>query len=85
MIPTPGNARIWLALGHIDMRQGMRSLALQVQQVLQKDVHAGDLFVFRGRTGSLCKIVRHDGWRCRCTAAAWSVAGMCGRRRKTEL
>lgn len=61
MIPLPSNARIWLALGHTDMRRGMRSLALQVQQMLKKDVHAGDLFVFRGRSGSLCKILWHDG------------------------
>ena len=61
MIPVPGNARIWLALGHTDMRRGMHSLALQVQQVLKKDVHAGDLWVFRGRSGALCKILWHDG------------------------
>ncbi|MEX1386570.1 IS66 family insertion sequence element accessory protein TnpB, partial [Hydrogenibacillus schlegelii] len=61
MIPVSGNARIWLALGHTDMRRGMRSLALQVQQALRKDVHTGDLFVFRGRSGSLCKILWHDG------------------------
>lgn len=39
----------------------MRSLALQVQQALNKDVHAGDLYVFRGKSGSLCKILWHDG------------------------
>lgn len=61
MIPTPRNARIWLALRYTDMRRGMRSLALQVQQTLNKDAHAGDLFVFRGRSGSLCKILWHDG------------------------
>jgi transposase len=61
VIPVPSNARIWLALGHTDMRRGMRSLALQGLQVLKKDVHAGDLFVFRGRSGSLCKILWHDG------------------------
>lgn len=31
--------------------------ALQVQQALRKDVHTGDLFVFRGRSGSSCKIL----------------------------
>lgn len=61
MIPVPSGARIWLALGHTDMRRGMRSLALQVQQVLKQDVHAGHLYVFRGRSGSLCKILWHDG------------------------
>ena len=61
MIPVPGGARIWLALGQTDMRKGMRTLALQVQQILKKDVHQGDLYVFRGRSGSLCKILWHDG------------------------
>jgi hypothetical protein len=26
--------RVWLAVGHTDMRRGMNSLAVQVQQVL---------------------------------------------------
>ena len=60
MIPVPSGGKVWLALGHTDMRRGMRSLALQVQQSLNKDVHAGDLYVFRGRSGSLCKILWHD-------------------------
>jgi transposase len=33
------------------MRRGMNSLALQVQEVLHRDPHAGDLYVFRGRRG----------------------------------
>ena len=62
MIPIPSGVRAWLALGHTaDMRRGMLSLALQVQQSLNKDVHAGDLYVFRGRSGSLSKIWWHDG------------------------
>jgi transposase len=39
----------------------MQGLALQVQQHLQRDPHGGDLFVFRGRSGSLIKIIWHDG------------------------
>jgi transposase len=31
---------------HTDMRRGMNSLALQVQEVLKRDPHAGDLYVF---------------------------------------
>lgn len=61
MIPVPAGARVWLAVGHTDMRRGMNGLALQVQQVLGRDPHAGDLYVFRGRRGSLIKIVWHDG------------------------
>jgi transposase len=51
MIPLPPGCRVWLATGVTDMRRGMNSLALQVQQGLGRDPHAGDLFVFRGRRG----------------------------------
>jgi transposase len=61
MIPIPSGVRVWIATGHTDMRRGMHSLALQVQEVLQRDAHAGDLYVFRGRSGSLIKILWHDG------------------------
>lgn len=61
MIPIPGGARIWMATGHTDMRRGMHGLALQVQQGLHRDLHAGDLYLFRGRRGDLVKILWHDG------------------------
>jgi transposase len=51
MIPLPSGCRVWLATGVTDMRRGMNSLALQVQEGLGRDPHAGDLFVFRGRRG----------------------------------
>ena len=38
-------------------------MALQVQEGLNRDPHAGDLYVFRGRSGSLIKILWHDGIR----------------------
>ena len=61
MISTPSEARVWIAMGHTDMRAGMRGLALKVQERCKKDAHAGDIYVFRGRSGSLCKILWHDG------------------------
>ena len=61
MIVPPGGVRVWLAHGHTDMRRGMNGLALQVQEALQRDPHAGDLYVFRGRRGDLVKVLRHDG------------------------
>jgi transposase len=61
MIPVPSGARVWLAVGRTDMRRGMHSLALQVQQSLGRDPHAGDLYVFRGVRGDLIKIIWHDG------------------------
>ena len=61
MIPVPAGLRVWLAVGQTDMRRGMNGLALQVQQALQRDPHAGDLYVFRGKRGDLVKILWHDG------------------------
>jgi len=61
MIVPPSGSRVWLASGVTDMRRGMNSLALQVQQGLHRDPHAGDLYVFRGRRGDLVKILWHDG------------------------
>jgi transposase len=61
MIVPPTGVRVWLANGHTDMRGGMNGLALQVQEALQRDPHAGDLYVFRGRRGDLVKILWHDG------------------------
>jgi transposase len=61
MIPVPPGVRVWLTVGHTDMRRGMNSLAIQVQQVLRRDPHAGDLYVFRGKRGQLITILWHDG------------------------
>ncbi len=61
MIPVPSNVRVWLAVGKTDMRRGMNGLALLVQEALKRDPHAGDLFVFRGVSGNLIKIIWHDG------------------------
>ncbi len=61
MIPIPPGVRVWIATGYTDMRKGMQGLALLVQQQLKRDPHVGDLYVFRGRAGSLIKIIWHDG------------------------
>jgi transposase len=61
MIPLGAGVRVWIATGHTDMRRGMQSLARQVQEALHRDPHCGDLYVFRGRSGALVKILWHDG------------------------
>ena len=61
MIPVPSGVRVWLAVGRTDMRKGMNGLALQVQEALGHDPHAGDLYVFRGAKADLVKIIWHDG------------------------
>lgn len=60
MIPVRSGVRMWLALGVTDMRRGMRGLALQVQEGLKRNPNGGDIFIFRGRSGSLCKILWRD-------------------------
>jgi transposase len=61
MIPVGSDVRVWLALGRTDMRRGMVGLALQVQETLGRNPYQGDLFIFRGRSGSLIKVIWHDG------------------------
>jgi transposase len=61
MIAPPTGVRVWLATGATDMRRGTNSLALQVQETLHRDPHAGDFYVFRGKRGDLLKILWHDG------------------------
>jgi transposase len=61
IIPIPGDIKVWLATGQTDMRKGMNSLALQVQENLGRNPHAGDLFVFRGKRADKVKMIWHDG------------------------
>jgi transposase len=61
MIAFPAGVTVWIAGGVTDMRKGMNTLALQVQQGLWRDPNAGEIFCFRGRRGDLVKILWHDG------------------------
>jgi transposase len=61
MISLPAGARVWLATGRTDMRKGFDGLVLLVQETLKHNPHAGHLFVFHGRRGSLIKVLWHDG------------------------
>ena len=61
MIVPPSGVRVWLATGATDMRRGMNSLALQVQESLHRDPHVGDLYSF-AETRDLLKILWHDGF-----------------------
>ncbi|RWH97196.1 MAG: transposase [Mesorhizobium sp.] len=61
MIAFPAGVKVWIAGGVTDMRCGMNSLALKVQEGLGRDPHGGEMFCFRGRKGDLIKILWHDG------------------------
>ena len=51
MIAFPAGTKVWIAGGVTDMRRGMNTLAVAVQQGLGRDPHAGEIFCFRGRRG----------------------------------
>ncbi len=53
MIAFPAGVKVWIAGGVTDMRRGMNTPALQVQEGLGRDPHAGEIFCFRGRKGDL--------------------------------
>ena len=36
MIPVPSGVRVWLVVGHTDMRRGMNSLGLLVQEAFKR-------------------------------------------------
>ena len=82
MIPIPPGCRVWIATGLTDMRRGMKGLALQVQEQLKRDPHAGDLYVFRGRRGDLAKILWQTASACRSTPSGSIAEGSSGRRRR---
>ena len=42
MIAVLSGVRVWLATGVTDMRRGMNTLVLQVQEDLARDPHVGD-------------------------------------------
>jgi transposase len=45
VIPIASGVRVWTATGHTDMRRGMNSLALLVQEAFTRDPHGGDLLL----------------------------------------
>jgi transposase len=59
----------------------MRGLALQVQEGLGRDPFAGDVFVFRGRSGSLINAIWHDGLGLSLYAKRLDRGSSSGRRR----
>ena len=61
MIGLPSGARVWLACGVTDLRNGFDGLAGLVQTQLVEDAFSGQLFVFRGRRGDRIKILWWDG------------------------
>jgi transposase len=57
MIGPPTGARIWLAAGFTDLRNGFDGLSALVQTALNENPYSGQIFVFRGRRGDKIKIL----------------------------
>ena len=56
MITPPPGVQVYLACGYTDMRKGMATLAMLVQQTLGHDPFSGAIYAFRGRRGGLIKV-----------------------------
>ena len=66
MIPTPlarptGAAKIFLYSKDVDMRKSFDGLHAIVQEEFQRDVRAGDLFLFLNRRLDRIKLLHWDG------------------------
>jgi transposase len=61
MITVARQARILIASRPVDFRRGMDGLAATVQQVLQENPYAGDVFIFRAKRNDRVKILTYDG------------------------
>jgi transposase len=53
VIALPAGTRVWLVAGVTDMRCGFQGLAAKVQTALEENPLGGNVFIFRGRRGSL--------------------------------
>lgn len=60
MITLPTGTRIWIIAGVADMRCGFNDLTSKVQNTLKDDPFSGHIFVFRGRSGKMVKILWAD-------------------------
>jgi len=61
VIAVPPGVRILLAAQPVDFRKGMDGLAALVQQVLQANPFAGEVFVFRAKRADRVKLLVFDG------------------------
>lgn len=61
MIGPNSEYKIFLCMGHTDMRKGIHSLALLVCSLLESEGTANSVVVFRGKNAGKVKILWWDG------------------------
>lgn len=57
----PAGTRIWIVAGVTNMQKGINGLAALVQTALAQDPLSGQVFIFRGRSGDMIKVLWFDG------------------------
>ena len=60
MILSATSNRVFLAMGSTDMRKSINGLSIMVEQVMEQNPFAGDLFVFCNRRRNMIKILYWD-------------------------
>ncbi len=67
MLQISPQAKIFLAISHIDFRKGIDTLAALCRQQLAHDPFSGAFFLFRNRAFKAIKVLVYDGqgfWLC---------------------
>lgn len=60
MLLVPSGLKVYLALGHTDMRKSVNGLSILVSEVLEQDPFSGHMFVFCNRRRNILKILYWD-------------------------
>lgn len=61
MIEFSSKTNVYLCCEAVDMRKGFDGLSGEVKRLIGTDPYSGHLFVFRGKSGNLIKIIFWDG------------------------